>query len=334
LSFEAQRAKKCTLSFEAQRAKKCTLSFVFSPLSKSNSAPGLCYVDLKNEIFSVTFRFDKMIMLRGLLFILLIVPFLSNGQQQNFRSKSELGVLLGGSFYNGDLNQFRVFYNTHAAGGLVYRYNIHSRLSFRANVLYGTVSASDADAKLSLLVNRNLSFQSDIYEVAAGVEFSYFPFKLGSDRYRGTAYLLAEIGIFHMNPKAMYEGSLVELQPLGTEGQGSSLSSKRNYGLTQLSVPIGVGCKLSLGKRASLSLEYGIRKTFTDYLDDVKANTFVDRGALAQENGAVAAALSNRNINNEAYGKRGNTATKDWYTFFGAMLTFRLGKPNVCPMNM
>lgn len=275
-----------------------------------------------------------MIMLRGLLFILLIVPFLSYGQQQNFRSKSELGVLLGGSFYNGDLNQFRVFYNTHAAGGLVYRYNIHSRLSFRANVLYGTVSASDADAKLALLVNRNLSFQSDIYEVAAGVEFSYFPFKLGSDRYRGTAYLLAEIGIFHMNPKAMYEGSLVELQPLGTEGQGSSLSSKRNYGLTQLSVPIGVGCKLSLGKRASLSLEYGIRKTFTDYLDDVKANTFVDRGALAQENGAVAAALSNRNINNEAYGKRGNTATKDWYTFFGAMLTFRLGKPNVCPMNM
>jgi hypothetical protein len=206
--------------------------------------------------------------------------------------------------------------------------------SFRANVLYGTVSASDADANLALLVNRNLSFQSDIYEVAAGVEFSYFPFKLGSDRYKGTAYLLAEIGIFHMNPKAMYEGSLVELQPLGTEGQGSSLSSKRNYSLTQLSVPIGVGCKLSLGKRASLSLEYGIRKTFTDYLDDVKANTFVDRGTLAQENGAVAAALSNRNINNEAYGKRGNTATKDWYTFFGAMLTFRLGKPNVCPMNM
>jgi hypothetical protein len=309
------------------------LSFVFSPLSKSNSTLGLCYDDLKNEIFSVTFRFDKMTMFRGLLFILLIVPFLSNGQQQNFRSKSELGVMLGGSFYNGDLNQFRLFYNTHAAGGLVYRYNIHSRLSFRANVLYGNLSASDADSKLPLYVNRNLSFQTAIYEAAAGMEFSYFPFRLGSDRYRGTAYLIAEIGIFHMNPKAMYEGSLVELQPLGTEGQGSALSSKRNYSLTQLSVPIGVGCKLSLGKKASLSLEYGIRKTFTDYIDDVKANTFVDRGALEQENGAVAAALANKNINGDAYGKRGNTATKDWYTFFGVMLTFRMGKPNLCPMN-
>ncbi len=287
-----------------------------------------------NEIFSVTFRFDKMIMLRSIVFILLILPLSVLGQQQNFRSKSELGVMLGGSFYTGDLNQFRLFYNTHVAGGLVYRYNIHSRLSFRANVLYGTVSASDADAKLSLLVNRNLSFQSNIYEVAAGVEFSYFPFKLGSDKYKGTAYLLAEIGLFHMNPKAMYNGDWVELQPLGTEGQGSSLSSKRNYSLTQLSIPLGVGCKLSLGKRASLSLEYGIRKTFTDYIDDVKANTFVDRGALEQENGSVAAALANRNINGDDYGKRGNAVTKDWYTFFGAMLTFRIGKPNLCPMNM
>ncbi|MEN9401084.1 MAG: hypothetical protein RL632_2187 [Bacteroidota bacterium] len=272
-------------------------------------------------------------MFRRIVFILLIFPLTVLGQQQNFRSKSELGVLLGGSFYTGDLNQFRLFYNTHGAGGLVYRYNIHSRLSFRANVLYGTVSASDADAKLSLLVNRNLSFQSNIYEVAAGVEFSYFPFKLGSDKYKGTAYLLAEIGLFHMNPKTMYNGDWVELQPLGTEGQGSSLSSKRTYGLTQVSIPLGVGCKLSLGKRAALSLEYGIRKTFTDYLDDVKANTFVDRGALELENGTVAAALANRNINGDPYGKRGNTATKDWYTFFGAMLTFRMGKPNLCPMN-
>jgi hypothetical protein len=274
-----------------------------------------------------------MIMLRRIVFLLLILPLTAIGQQQNFRSKSELGVLLGGSFYNGDLNQFRLFYNTHAAGGLVYRYNIHSRLSFRANVVYGTVSASDADSKIPLIVNRNLSFQSNIYEVAAGVEFSYFPFKLGSDKYKGTAYLLAEIGLFHMNPKTLYNGNWVELQPLGTEGQGSSLSSKRSYGLTQLTIPLGVGCKLSLGKRASLSLEYGIRKTFTDYLDDVKANTFVDLGTLAQENGNVAAALANRNINGDAYGRRGNSTTKDWYTFFGAMLTFRMGKPNLCPMS-
>ncbi len=272
-------------------------------------------------------------MLRRIVFTLLILPMSVLGQQQNFRSKSELGVMLGGSFYNGDLNQFRLFYNTHVAGGLVYRYNIHSRLSFRANVLYGNLSASDADAKLPLLVNRNLSFQTSIYEAAAGMEFSYFPFRLGNDRYWGTAYLIAEIGLFHMNPKAMYEGALVELQPLGTEGQGSSLSSKRNYSLTQLSVPVGVGCKLSLGKKASLSLEYGIRKTFTDYIDDVKANTFVNRGDLEQENGSVAAALANKNINGDDFGKRGNTATKDWYTFFGVMLTFRMGKPNLCPMN-
>jgi hypothetical protein len=192
------------------------------------------------------------------------------------------------------------------------------------------VEASDADSKLDLLKNRNLSFQSQIIELAGGVEFNYFPFQIGHDRYKGTAYLLAEIGIFRMNPKTEYNGDLIELQSLGTEGQGSSLSSKDNYSLTQVCVPLGVGCKFSLGKKASMSFEFGIRKTFTDYLDDVGSGSFVDPDALAAENGPLAAELSNRNLNGSRYGKRGTTATKDWYVFSGTMITFRLGKPNKC----
>jgi hypothetical protein len=177
-----------------------------------------------------------------------------------------------------------------------------------------------------------LSFQSDIYELAGGLEFTYLPFFLGSDKYIGTAYILAEIGMFHMNPKTEYNGDLIELQSLGTEGQGSSLSNKKNYSLTQLCVPLGVGVKFALGKKATLNFEYGIRKTFTDYLDDVGSNTYVDVATLATENGPLAASLSNRSLDGSRYGKRGNSNTKDWYSFFGAMLTFRLGKPNRCTM--
>ncbi|MFN5148711.1 MAG: DUF6089 family protein [Flavobacteriia bacterium] len=268
-------------------------------------------------------------MTRSLL-IAFLFPTLVLAQQQNHRSRSELGFLIGGSYYLGDLNQFKQFYNTQLAGGILYRYNYHSRLSIRGNVTYGSVKASDADSRIDLLKNRNLSFESRIIELAGGVEFNYFPFQIGHDRYKGTAYLLAEIGLFRMNPKTEYNGDMIELQPLGTEGQGSSLSQKENYSLTQISIPLGVGCKLSLGKKASISFEYGIRKTFTDYLDDVGSGTFVDPDALAAENGPLAAELSNRNLNGSRFGKRGSTATTDWYTFFGTMLTFRLGKPNKC----
>ncbi len=279
--------------------------------------------------FLDNFAFLRREMIKKTLFILGI--FWSMGCSAQFHtgaSRSELGIMLGGSTYLGDLNQFIPFKRTHPAGGILYRYNVNPRMAVRVNATYGTVSAVDAESTEPLNKQRNLSFYSDIYEVAAGVEFNYFPFQLGHDRYRGTAYILAEIGLFRMNPKTEYNGSMVALRPLGTEGQGTSLNSKKHYSLTQLCIPLGVGAKLSLGRRAGLNFEIGIRKTFTDYLDDVGADGYADPEVLAAESGPLAAALSNRS--GDRYGRRGNSATKDWYIFAGAMVTFSLGNPAKC----
>jgi hypothetical protein len=268
---------------------------------------------------------------------LAIVLFLLIGQSQVLaqfhtgKSRSELGFLIGGSSYIGDLNPFVPWRNINLAGGLVYRYNIHSRLSFRANLTYGKLEGIDSESNESLLVDRNLSFTSNIWEVAAGLEFNYFPFQLGHDRYKGTAYILTEIGLFRMNPKTIADdGGEIELQPLGTEGQGSSLNSKGAYSLTQLVIPIGIGAKLSLGDKASINFEIGLRKTFTDYIDDVGSDSYVDPLLLAAENGPLAAELSNRSISGSRFGRRGNASTKDWYIFSGVMFTFQLGSPVKC----
>lgn len=252
-------------------------------------------------------------------------------QKQNFRSKSELGFMAGGSYYIGDLNQYDHFKDSKLALGVLYRYNINPRVAVRANVTYGNVGASDASSENSLLKNRNLSFNSEIYEVASGVEFSYFPFQIGHPRYKASAYLLAEIGIFYMNPTTKASnGDVIELQSLGTEGQGTALSSEGPYSKTQLCIPLGIGFKVALGNKVALSLEYGIRKTFTDYLDDVHSNRYVNPDDLAAINGPLAAELSNRSLDGSRYGKRGNPTTKDWYAFFGGMITFRLGGGPKC----
>lgn len=267
--------------------------------------------------------------MKNIIAILFITISLAGfGQFHNGKSRSELGVMVGGSYYIGDLNQFAHFRNTHLAFGVLYRYNINPRLSVRANLTYGLVGGSDGRAKTESLKQRNLSFSSTIFELGAGVEFNYFPFQLGHDRYKGTAYLLAEVGVFQMNPKTNYNGQEVELRSLGTEGQGTSENSKGYYSLTQLCLPLGVGVKLSLGKVVGLNFEIGIRKTFTDYLDDVGSESYADPAVLAAENGPLSAALSNRS--GTPYGNRGNSSTKDWYVFSGMMITFRLGKPSVC----
>jgi hypothetical protein len=258
--------------------------------------------------------------------------FSSFGQRSNALSRSEFGFLFGGMYYIGDLNPMQHFKNTQAAGGLMYRFNIHSRLSIRANLVYGNVTADDSQSNSELLKNRNLNFTSSIYELAGGIEFNYFPFEIGHDRYKGTAYILTEIGIFHMDPKTRLNGDDYFLQQLGTEGQGTSLSTKQNYSLNQLCVPIGVGVRMTLGKRASLNLEIGLRKTFTDYLDDVHSDTYIDPFKLAEESGENTSVveLSNRSLDGSQYGKRGTSSTKDWYVFSGFMLTFKLGKASSC----
>jgi hypothetical protein len=75
--------------------------------------------------------------MRLLLVAVLVVPFYLLSQTDNFRSRSELGVMAGGMYYIGDLNQFQHFYNTQVAGSIFYRYTINPRVSFRANVVAG-----------------------------------------------------------------------------------------------------------------------------------------------------------------------------------------------------
>ena len=260
---------------------------------------------------------------------LFCAPFAVFGQPQNGFSRSELGVMVGTSYYIGDLNQFRHFRDAKLAGGLFYRYNVNARVAIRGTANFLRVAADDADAKLTLLQERNLNFKSQIWEIGSGVEMNYFPFRIGNDRFKGTGYLFAGLTLFRMNPKTIYNGDEIALQELGTEGQGSSLTQKSKYSLIQLAVPFGFGGRVTLGDVGSLGIEFGVRKTFTDYLDDVGEGNYVDYDALLAENGPLAAELSNRSGNR--FGKRGNDATKDWYIFTGATLTIKLGKGPSCP---
>ena len=102
-----------------------------------------------------------------LFFINLFLKGFSQGSyQQNFYSLSELGPTIGNMYYLGDLNPSKQFYKQNLGVGLMYRYNVNARLTYRFNVLAGSVEAYDSDSKNEILRNRNLSFQSNIQEVA------------------------------------------------------------------------------------------------------------------------------------------------------------------------
>lgn len=273
-----------------------------------------------------------MILKNRIILVIASLVFSLTGYSQfhTFGSRSELGFLAGGAYYIGDLNRYKHFKGVGPSVGLLYRYNMNPRLALRFNFSYMRVQGDDAWSDDPVALNRNLNFRSNLLEFAGGVEFHYVSFQLGSQKYRATGYLLAQVAMFHMNPKTMYDGEWTELRPLQTEGQGTEIGARGNYSKFQFGIPLGLGFKFGLGKRATFNIEYSIRKTFTDYIDDVGAATYVDRIELENINGATSANLSNRSFDQDPYGVRGNAKTKDWYASLGIGFTFRLGDPSKC----
>ncbi|NDF60464.1 MAG: hypothetical protein EB100_05225 [Crocinitomicaceae bacterium] len=254
-------------------------------------------------------------------------------QHQNFRSKSELGLAAGAMYYIGDLNPTNHFINYKPAFSFFYRYNYTSRVALRGQFLLGSIYGNDASDPSHLgatYVNRNLSFNSDIYEVSADIQFSYLPFQIGHKKYRGTGYLFSGIAYFQMNPYLNYLGDRIELRTLGTEGQNTPLNSEGYYSQNQFALPVGLGFKYGIGSMFSIGMEYGMRFVFTDYLDDVGKNTFVNRDELENYTSPLTVSLSNRNLDKSNYGMRGNESTSDYYFFGGITLSIRLGDPDKC----
>ncbi len=249
---------------------------------------------------------------------------------------TEIGIFLGASYYTGDLNpggHFNRF--THPAAGGLYRINFNHRFSAKAIASLGMLEGDDAYSLNEAHNNRNLSFRSKIYEFAVEGELNFLPFAIGNKKTAiSTPYVFAGVAVYHFNPQGMYEGSWYNLQPIGTEGQGSAFSNEKTYSLTQFAIPFGVGLKVNISKRVGINFEWGLRKTYTDYLDDVSGK-YADPDLLASEKGPVAAALSDKSIVKEggsnAGRQRGNSYSRDWYSFAGVIITFKLTrKENEC----
>lgn len=245
--------------------------------------------------------------------------------------RHELGLFVGGSYYIGDINPKKHFAQPNLAFGGVYRYNFTPHWAVKFNAYHGKIEGDDAVIKHYR--SRNLSFRSNLTEIGATVELNFFKYMTGNKQMPASPFIFAGLSYYRFNPQALYQGEWYNLQPLGTEGQGTTAYPDRlPYSLGGISIPFGVGAKFSLGKNISLGLEWGMRKTFTDYLDDV-STTYPDLVILSAENGPIAAALSDRTIwgigevPTPNVGKqRGDSSNNDWYSFAGVTFTFKFGK--------
>lgn len=261
----------------------------------------------------------KWIMIVGIIF----VGTSSNGQSL------ELGGFAGISNYNGELQETRFDpRNAKMAYGIFTRINFSKNVALRTQYFTSEIRGSD-HASPGLGSNRNLNFRTPVQELGVQLELTLVSFG-GSDKTpRAKSYIFGGIAGLYFNPQAKYEGEWVELQPLGTEGQGMD-GYQDKYSKYAIVYPLGLGFKVNVSNFASLGLELGIRKTYTDYLDDV-SSYYPDLEQLERVD-PLASRLSYRepeltgNQGNPTGQERGNPANKDLYYFAGVSVSFYLCK--------
>jgi opacity protein-like surface antigen len=260
-------------------------------------------------------------LIKWVLFICIYLFYTSIASAQNFHFSANIGA----ANYYGELQEKVFTFNQPGvAVGVGLTYEITAQLNARANVTFAKVNGADAQSIKSK--DRNLSFSSPITELSVGLQYDFLNLYNSSI----SPYVFVGVAVFKFNPSTIDSlGKKTFLQPLSTEGQGF-VTGVNKYKLTDFSIPFGGGLRFAINDDVRLGAEVGIRKTFTDYIDDV-SGFYADETALLLNRGPKAVELAfrgdelNKGLTNPgAANNRGSIKSKDWYYFSTISLSFRI----------
>lgn len=203
--------------------------------------------------------------------------------------KSEVGFGIGTFNYTGDLARSYNILNSKPAVTVFYRSNLSQVVSLRAAVTGGGLGASDKRPIDAFAEQRNSSFNIFLMEASTVMEYHFMNWRNNKRITRFTPYLFGGLAVFGIS---------------GTENKTSEYSN------VQAAIPFGLGMKYVINPKWYVGLEFGARKTFFDYLDNVSTG-------------------SNQLVKNYQYG---NPEDSDVYYFLGLSIT-RTFYEIPCPTN-
>ncbi|MCF8294706.1 MAG: DUF6089 family protein [Bacteroidales bacterium] len=228
--------------------------------------------------------------------ILLIVIILITSSFSSFgQARGDLALFIGQSYYLGDINHVTQFQNMGTSFGGFYRHNYNLRYSLRGNLYVSKLRASDSDSWLAFNRLRNQTFSMDILDAGLMAEFNFLPYITTSYKYRFAPYVTAGLGM---------------MIPLSKSETKSTMT-----------IPFGLGLKYNLGDKFSIGIEWVIRKTFSDELDGIVANT---------DNPLTVEFMTNQKA--EAFRQTSTIYRNDYYVITGLFLSYKIVyKSMKCP---
>ncbi|MDA3953085.1 MAG: DUF6089 family protein [Bacteroidales bacterium] len=178
---------------------------------------------------------------------LLLLLFVFSANLLFSQGKSELGVFLGTSYYQGDINPSRVFYSPSMAYGIIFKYNLSKHLSTSLKGVYGKLSGNDGDFNNLENQLRGASFSNSLIDVSALFEFNFLP-------YSSSGYI---------------KKNKNRLAPFMFIGIGGNYIIGSGGFENPITIPFGLGIKYNIFERLTLGLRWSYQKTFNDQIDGV-----------------------------------------------------------------
>lgn len=260
-----------------------------------------------------------------------------------FVHEGEFGVGVGAGHYFGDLTAGMKWFALRPkfTGGIFFRKQFNNYVGLKVAANYAFLGYSDKNFnywKNYAQKVRNLSFNTNVWEISFSGDFNFFRFQPGFPEFRFTPYVSLGVGVFAYDPYTFFEGKKYNLRSIGTEGQQDKIHypNLKPYNTMAVCVPVGFGMKYNLNPKLNIFAEATYRFTTTDYLDDVSGNYAPDAFAPdANGNPSIGYLLQDRSYEyGQTFGikgrQRGNSKQPDSYVTIIGGISFNLGSYR-CP---
>jgi len=187
-----------------------------------------------------------------IVFLIGFMAFEAVGQQS-----VDVGLFGGAGTYFGDMTKSDFGKSVNPAYGAFMRFNFNPRYALRFNVLNGSIGSTGS------FEGQPWNFKKNVLDISLQFEFNFFKYIVGDKETPYSTYLFAGVGMqtykYSLDPNLIQP--LIDASYLANASQSGPVLTP--------TIPFGLGFKFNVSKRIGLGIEGGLRKTFSDKLDNL-----------------------------------------------------------------
>jgi hypothetical protein len=198
-----------------------------------------------------------------------------------FKSRFEVGLLTGGSIFLGTISKKGSILGNdmNMLLGVNVNYLLFSNLSAGLSIESFKLSNSDAKSNNNEQLARGMSFGTSMLSISPSINYDFVDNRFYSKAKKIKPSIGLGLDIVSFNPTGVYNGTVYNLQPLGTAGQYSD-STKKPYSTLAFGYFMNFKVKYQINRFNSVGFHMSYHVSMSNYLDDVGPDAYPSVSSL------------------------------------------------------